>query len=485
MWTERGWLFTISLLAGLALATLLVSVSDASAFARRALVIGIDGYSDKALEVPGGRTREDAVQVSSALVIAQYDTVVTVAPDSNKQMFIATLEAFLDTVEEGDMVVVFYSGHGVEFNGDNYLMLRDATAALPVTKLARQSALESVAVSQRGLMDALREKNPKFLVLIINACRTRADDQAILGGAIDIRAPQRLSVRQPSTMVIYATASGTPAFACLSDDKECSTDPSPMTVFTRRLVSALSIPNLPAKDLYEMVGEQVEADVSSSIGELQTASLDDQIPFAEQKQLFLGPVTADPPFVRASPKPIVPAIRPVRDTQTLALNVQKELQRLGCYKGALDGNWGPSSQKALADFAKRSSFDFGSKDPSENLLETLILEKGGPVCVVDVKPQHVAVMAVNGIWTFSSDCNSGSYNGTIELNGPRGTLRGLVTGAISDVTVKGHSLNFVNKYNAFGSVVEYWSGTIAKNGQSVGGSLSDTTGDRCIFSLAR
>lgn len=280
---------------GLASFTLAATSSDAPpTYARRALVIGIDGYSARDLQVPGGRTGADAAEVARVLRdVAEYDTVVTVPRDADKLTFATALDTFSKSIHDGDLVVVFYSGHGVEFGGDNYFLLADTQLPLPDGEIARRTALQQSAVSQRGLLQDLRGRRPGNIVLIVNACRTDVGPAAILGtelpdGAFDIPAPSAKVAADPGTMVIYSTSSGKPAMVCL--DRDCSTDNSPMTVFTRRLVVALAQPNLAAKDLTDTVSAEVEKDVKAAVNELQLVSVDDQISNDFKKTLYLGPV---------------------------------------------------------------------------------------------------------------------------------------------------------------------------------------------------
>ncbi|PLX36606.1 MAG: hypothetical protein C0606_15155 [Hyphomicrobiales bacterium] len=42
--------------------------------------------------------------------------------------------------------------------------------------------------------------------------------------------------------------------------------------------------------------------------------------------------------------------------------IQKELKRLGCYRGAIDGKWGPGSRRALAGYATRTASHFAEPD---------------------------------------------------------------------------------------------------------------------------
>jgi len=262
--------------------------------ARRALVIGIDGYTDKDLSVAGNRTSEDARQIAEVLKdVAGYQTVVTVPSNADKRTFSKYFLEFSKQVQPGDLVVVFYSGHGIEFEGQNYLLMADAESPLPRDNDETREALKFTALSQQGLLQDLKFRHPGNIILIINACRDTVGPGATLGdGDIEIPAPSARGTTEAGTMVIYATSSGKPAQVCLKED--CADDPSPMTVFPRRLVEALRQPNLTVESLVGTVGEQVYDDVQQSLGETQLVSFDSQIAPPVKKSLYLGPI-GDPP----------------------------------------------------------------------------------------------------------------------------------------------------------------------------------------------
>lgn len=293
----RVWVYwVLCALATLLLALMTLGPAAAAgtqAAARRALVIGIDGYSDPLLTIPGNRTGADALAVADVLEnVARYDTVMVVPRNADKQAFIDKLADFADTINDKDMVFVFYSGHGVEFENDNYLMLSSALAVLPENKIKRAAELDRASIAQSYLMKTLLRRNPLNVVLVINACRTSADEGPDgLGpedGQFQFDAPSNQVKAVPGTMVIYSTSAGTPARVCL--DKDCTTDPSPMTVFTRRFVESLKEPNMAADDLVTVVGTAVEDDVSTSVGDVQRVSVANEISFKLRKTLYLGPV---------------------------------------------------------------------------------------------------------------------------------------------------------------------------------------------------
>ena len=69
---------------------------------------------------------------------------------------------------------------------------------------------------------------------------------------------------------------------------------------------------------------------------------------------------------------------------------QEELQRLGCYAGAIDGLWGKGSRKALTDFARHGALTLTSTEPDASLI-ALLRSQPGRVCPLDCGARYVAV----------------------------------------------------------------------------------------------
>src|SRR5208283_5744781 len=114
-----------------------------------------------------------------------------------KSGFDKRFQAFLATVKEGDVVLFFYSGHGlgVEANDTNYLLLGDIKSLRTYT---RQQVIEADrrpeevislkmpsfegsyetdeiaknGVSAADIMNAIARKKPKIAILFLDACRS-------------------------------------------------------------------------------------------------------------------------------------------------------------------------------------------------------------------------------------------------------------------------------------------------------------------------
>ena len=109
-------LIALTLLAGL--------VPAASEHARRlALVIGNDSYQNVQ---PLSNARSDSRAIAAELKAVGFE--VTLKQDLNQKQMKAALRDFKAQVQGGDDVVFYFSGHGVQFGGTNYLIPVDITA---------------------------------------------------------------------------------------------------------------------------------------------------------------------------------------------------------------------------------------------------------------------------------------------------------------------------------------------------------------------
>jgi len=126
---------------------------------RVALIIGNSGYKFMpSLQNP----RNDAADVETALKGLGFETVM--AKDLDRAGMNASLEKFSLLVQGANVGLVFYSGHGMQFNGKNYLLPTDADlkTAADVTgyRLLPLDDLIQVLSGANGLQ-----------LIILDACR--------------------------------------------------------------------------------------------------------------------------------------------------------------------------------------------------------------------------------------------------------------------------------------------------------------------------
>jgi uncharacterized caspase-like protein len=150
---------------------------------RIALVIGNSAYKNvPALTNP----QKDANAIATSLRNVGFDTV-TLAVDSTREKLIDSLRAFADEAEKADWAIVYYAGHGIEVNGQNYLIPTDA-------KLASDRDVQFEAIPLDQVMASL-EGAKKLKLVLLDACR----DNPFAPQMRRTAAPAPAAIAAPST----------------------------------------------------------------------------------------------------------------------------------------------------------------------------------------------------------------------------------------------------------------------------------------------
>src|SRR5207249_6454440 len=89
-------------------------------------------------------------------------------------------------------------------------------------------------------------------------------------------------------------------------------------------------------------------------------------------------VVTVPPRKERKPWPDSAALEPANGV-TLTRNLQRELQRVGCYSGDIDGMWTPATRSAMKAFTDRVNAALPSDQPDRILL-SLVQGHQGNVC---------------------------------------------------------------------------------------------------------
>ena len=147
------------------------------------------------------------------------------------------------------MTALYFSGHGVEINGSNYLLVRDIPQAAD-----GEEVLKNSGIRLQSLMDRLKEQRAQVSIFIVDACRD--SPYAAQGGKRGIVSPRGLKVEEPpkGTMIMLSAGAGQEALDSLSP-----TDPNPNSIYTRTLLPLLKEPGLEITDLAKRLRGTVEA----------------------------------------------------------------------------------------------------------------------------------------------------------------------------------------------------------------------------------
>lgn len=126
---------------------------------RLALVIGTSSYR---FLTPLPNAVMDAERVETVLHEKDGFTTVNIL-DRDLRWLRKDLQKFLDEIKPNDVVLVYYAGHGIQSNGNNYL--------LPADFPDDTSKLSSLALPVNELLKRIKERNPTITLLILDACR--------------------------------------------------------------------------------------------------------------------------------------------------------------------------------------------------------------------------------------------------------------------------------------------------------------------------
>ena len=222
---------------------------------RIALVIGNDSYRHISTL---RNARADARAMGTALTDAGFN--VTVLIDGNEKAMKSALRTFKARISGGDEAVFFYSGHGVQLAGTNYLLPIDLRGD-------SEDQVKDDAVSLQRVLDDLQDQKARFSLAIIDACRDNPFRQS--GRAIGGRG---LATTNPATgqMVIYSADTGQQAL-----DRVGNNDQSPNGLFTRVFLKEMEKPRVTVDRVLRGVRDEVVW-LAKSIGHDQVPALYDQ-----------------------------------------------------------------------------------------------------------------------------------------------------------------------------------------------------------------
>jgi Caspase domain len=231
---------------------------------RIAIVVGNGGYENiQKLRNP----RTDAEAIASKL--AQLGFEVVLARDVGRRGMNQVINNFLDRIEPGSEALVYYSGHGVELNGSNYLLPID----IPATNQERM--LREEGINLTDLLLDLQARNARVNVVILDACRDnpfRVSDTSGRTRSLGSKAGLGRVDPPQGTFVIFAAGVGEQAIDNLGDN-----DIDPNGLFTRELLKSLDQPNLEIRPLVQQLRAKVRQVALAAGTSVQTPSYYDQL----------------------------------------------------------------------------------------------------------------------------------------------------------------------------------------------------------------
>jgi flagellar biosynthesis GTPase FlhF len=220
------------------LSTWLGTGSALAAEKRVALVMGNSAYKNVArLANPVN----DAALVGGMFKKAGFDTV-DIKLDLNVAEMRKALRDFGGKAREADVAVVYYAGHGIEFDGTNYLIPTDATLETD------SDVLDETLPLDRALFAV--EPAKQLRLVILDACRdnpfAKTMKRTIAARAIG-RGLAKVEPTSPNTMIAFAAKAGSTA-----SDGDAKDSP-----FAMALVERLPMPGLDLRKAFGFVRDDV------------------------------------------------------------------------------------------------------------------------------------------------------------------------------------------------------------------------------------
>ncbi|MDM8523252.1 SUMF1/EgtB/PvdO family nonheme iron enzyme [Desulfococcaceae bacterium HSG8] len=215
----------------------ITAILTPAAFAeKRALVIGNGAYKDfPALPTPVNDAR------AMASTLGDLGFSVIKKTDVTHQEMEQAVRDFGMRLRKGDIALFYFSGHGSELDGFNYLV--------PVKSgIISGYEVKFKAVPAEMVLGEMENSGTQVNIIILDACRNKppkGGKKSLGQGLARMDAPV-------GTFIAYATAPGTVAWTG-RDDK---------SIFTKHLVKAMKTPGLKIEDVIKKVRKSVVAETS-------------------------------------------------------------------------------------------------------------------------------------------------------------------------------------------------------------------------------
>lgn len=413
MFARLGWLVL----------ALYIFATPAFAVQKIALLIGNAEYSGGAARLKNPVNDVEAMKT----VLAGAGFKVFSFTNLTRVGMSKALRDFEAAASKADIGLVFYSGHGIEIGGVNYLVpvdaqleterdakyeaidLEDVLAALSNTKLLKLVLLDACRdnpflKTMKGSTKGSRSKGlariegldeeTNLLIGYATAPKETAQDgngrnspftQALIQHLVEPGVEVQTAFRAVAKAVYRETKGEQRPYSTgslfetvlLGPEKTThdtsSTSPSAEDLCGQALAHWESIKDRKSAPLFEEHLKRFGSCAFSSIARLELEALE---------QSASG-TAADEDTTNNSQRTEIAAIPTMTATDEqkpeLYRSLQTELGRVGCYNQTVDGDWGPASEHALLSFNIQTKNAFDPKQPTLVMLNT-IKALNGRIC---------------------------------------------------------------------------------------------------------
>ena len=198
-----------------------------------ALVIGNGAYAARPLKNPVN----DAQAMGRRLRELNYD--VTVVTDATRKSMGEAIDRFVDKLTTGDVAFFYYSGHGAQVDGENYLVPVDFSGQTETD--IRYDAHPAGRIQER-----MEKSGAQLNIMVLDACRDNPFHSTSRGAGSGLASMSG----GRGTFIAFATSPGRTA----SDNPD-----GQFGLFTEHLLQAMATPDLSLDDVFNLVRERVDS----------------------------------------------------------------------------------------------------------------------------------------------------------------------------------------------------------------------------------
>jgi uncharacterized caspase-like protein len=198
-----------------------------------ALVIGNADYK----EVPLRNPLNDAHDMAQALRDLRFEVIEV--RNATRRAMIEAIDTFGARLQQAQVGLFYYSGHGTQYHGNNYLIPLQAMIAVPAD-------LEHEAVDTRRILGRMEQSQTVLNLVILDACRNNPFRNLLGFRSFGERGLTPLP-RVRSSLIAYAT----------QPDNVAEDGMGRNGTYTKHLLRYLKQPGLSLPDLFSEVGRAV------------------------------------------------------------------------------------------------------------------------------------------------------------------------------------------------------------------------------------
>ncbi|MFM6062906.1 MAG: caspase domain-containing protein, partial [Microcystis panniformis] len=245
---------------------------------RIALVIGNANYEVGKLDTP----LNDATDMANALKELGFEVILL--KDSSKRQMDDALDQFTTRINQGYVGLFYYAGHGMEVEGENYLIPVNAQI-----KYKKDVEYESMPLGK--ILGRMEGAGNRINIVILDACRDNPFRKFWRSSSRGLTAPLQAT---SGTLIAFATAPG----------KVASDGTGRNGLFTSYLLKYLKTPNVEVDSMLRKVRSDVAKDTNDYQVPWTSSSLIGEFTFNQKTINPIATSTPNPtPVTDSQPSP--------------------------------------------------------------------------------------------------------------------------------------------------------------------------------------